>query len=141
MTKKGFTLIEAIIGISLIGLIAVTVLPIINSSHKRIRLQKNKAEMIYIGESIIEKIKAYEFEKSMDILISDVNLTEIITLFKEMENVEITLHQNVNNSDYEIKIRKENNYNRLWTISVNVSEKGEGENNRQITYEALVPEK
>lgn len=139
MARKGFSLIGGIIGIALLGLIAVTVLPIINSSFGRISEQKTKAEMIYIGESIIEKIKACELDHPTDVFVFNANIFDLLCSFKEMEDVEVNLSVQDDSLDYEIRIKKENKSNKLWIISVNVSEKGEGENHREVKYEALMP--
>lgn len=139
--RKGFTLIEAIIGICLLGLVAVTVIPIINSAFAGFYKQRIKAEMIYVGESTIEKIKSYNVDKSSDIYIYDTNVSEIIDLFRLADTVEINLPKDKNNGEYLIDIIKEQKSSKLWTISVEVSEQKEGSSINHATYKAYLPQK
>ncbi len=55
--NKGFSLVEVIFSIALIGIIAVSFLPLINNSIKNIANLKNQNEMSFIAEMVIEKLK------------------------------------------------------------------------------------
>lgn len=57
MKNKGFILLEIMVGLFLIGLISMTCLPILNLSKCNFNKIKEKNEMIYIGEMVIEKLK------------------------------------------------------------------------------------
>ena len=58
MDRKGFTLVEVLIGLSLLGLVSVTILPIISSSMMNLNKNNIRMEMNYLGETVIERIKA-----------------------------------------------------------------------------------
>ena len=57
MKNKGFSLVEIIIGISLIGIISVFTFSIISFSINGFLSVREKNSMIYIGEMVIEKLK------------------------------------------------------------------------------------
>lgn len=137
MMRKGFTLIEALIGISLLGLITVTVLPIVNSAYARYEEQKIRAEMIYLGESIIEKIKGYDFN-IVDSPLYDRQFEEMMSFIRYGDFRVWDLNQEVNGNNYKITIHKETRSEKLWRIIITVYEKGDGDNKRQVKYEALV---
>lgn len=60
--SKGFSLVEVICGIALVGIIAVSILPLINNSIKNISNLKNQNEMSFIAEMVIEKLKTSNAE-------------------------------------------------------------------------------
>ncbi|WFA09682.1 prepilin-type N-terminal cleavage/methylation domain-containing protein [Tissierella sp. Yu-01] len=57
MKNKGFSLVEIIIGISLIGIISVFTFSIISFSLNGFSAVREKNTMIHIGEMVIEKLK------------------------------------------------------------------------------------
>ena len=59
---KGFSLVEVICCIALVGIIAVSILPLINNSIKNIANLKNQNEMSFIAEMVIEKLKTSNAE-------------------------------------------------------------------------------
>ncbi|MDR7856130.1 prepilin-type N-terminal cleavage/methylation domain-containing protein [Tissierella sp.] len=139
--KKGFTLVETLIGLCLLGLIAVTVLPIINSSFYRTSIHNTKIEMIYLGELVVEKIKAYDIEKGIDTSIYDTRVLDIIKLFQVNDNVEMIIPQSQINEKYNIKIIKKEKSERLWELSVFVYENKEGSKVDNVQYKAYLPSK
>lgn len=141
VTKKGFTLIEALMGLCLLGLISVTVLPIISSSFIRLRNHNTKIEMIYIGEMVVEKIKAFDIGDGFDASIYDTNISEIIDLFKSKDTVEIFVPKKKNSEEYSIKIIKKQKCDGLWILLVYVYHNNEGDNVSHVEYKAYLPEK
>lgn len=139
--KRGFTLVETILGLCLLGLITVTVLPIINSSLNRIRNHNTKIEMIYLGEMVIEKIKAFDIEKGVDMFIYDTKVVDIIELFKTESKIELTLPQNKTEEKFIIKLTKKEKSERLWELTVFVYEDKEGSNVSNVKYTAYLPSK
>jgi competence protein ComGC len=139
--KKGFTLVETIMGLCLLGLIAVTVLPIINSAFHRINSHNTKIEMIYLGEMVVEKIKAYDAEKGVDIFIYDTSLFDIIELFKTNDEIDFILPQNQIDEKYNIKLIKKEKSEKLWELSVFVYEDKEGSKVSNVKYTAYLPPK
>lgn len=138
---KGFFLIDTLLGVFLLGLVIATVVPIIDSSYANLNSQRIKAEMIYTGESVIEKIKSYDKYKPSDVNIYDTSISEIIDLFSNEDTVEIILPKDINNGEYIIEIIKEQKCAELWAITVKVNEKKEGSSVNHVMYKAYLPQK
>jgi len=122
--RRGFTLIETIMGLFLLGLITVIVLPLVNGNLDNLFKQRVKAQMVYTGEMVVEMLKAYDEETSNPLFIYDVEIGQIIDKFKGNNYIEI----NLDKEDYEfpIKIIKEDKSDLLWTTRVIVYSKGGG---------------
>ncbi len=60
MRFKGFILMEIIVGLSILGLITITCLPILSICIKNLNEIKENTEMIYICEMVVEKIKTMD---------------------------------------------------------------------------------
>lgn len=69
MKRVGFMLLEVIIGLFFIGIIASVMLPLLSFSFNNVRRIRDRDEMNYIGEMVIEKLKAGT--SSMEDVISD----------------------------------------------------------------------
>lgn len=138
MGKKGFTLIESIIGLFLLGLIAVTTLPIINSSFITLRNHDTKLQMVYTGEMVIEKIKAFNMESNSDVLIYDTTVYELIQLFRSNDSIEVKLPKNDNNEKFSLTIIKNQKSDYLWMLSVYVYDNKEGSNIGHVEYTAYL---
>ncbi len=141
MKNKGFTLVEVLIGLCLLGLISVVVLPIINSSFKLSNKYFPKAEMMYLGEMSIEKIKAFKDKDDSSIYILDTKLEDIISSFKINDSIEIILNSSSEYKDYEIKLKKSQKCNKLWKLHVLVYPINEEDKNNYVQYKALLPSK
>lgn len=139
--KKGFTLIEALMGLALLGLISVTILPIVNSSFIILNNHNLKLEMMYVGEMAVEKIKAFDMDISSGAAIYDTEVSEIIDLFKSNDKVEIIIPRKENSEKYLIKIIKKNKSEDLWTIHVYVYQNKEGGSISHVEYKAYLPQK
>lgn len=62
MRKRAFTLLEVMIGVSLLSLIAISVLPAISFSFKSRETIERKKALVMEAERIIERTKANYFE-------------------------------------------------------------------------------
>ncbi|WP_313756435.1 prepilin-type N-terminal cleavage/methylation domain-containing protein [Tissierella sp.] len=141
LNKKGFTLVETILGLFLLGLIAVTVLPIINTAFIRIESHKIKMEMVYLGEMSMEKIKAFDASSKSDLFIYDTNISEVIKLFKEYDDIEINIPKKENDDKYYLKISKNQRMDSLWIVSISVFHNKKGSNIKNVEYKAYMPPK
>ena len=141
MIKKGFTLVESILGLFLLALIAVTVLPIISSSFIRLRNNKLRMEMIYIGEMAVEKIKAFDKDKASYDFIYDTDIVELIELFRAHNSVEVTIPKKESNEKYYLKIEKNQKSDLLWMISIFVYHNIEGSSVGDVEYNTYLPQK
>lgn len=141
MERRGFTLVEVILGLFLLGLISVTTLPIVTSSLMNISKSKIKMEMNYIGEMAIERIKSYNEESSTDLYIFDKKLSEIVECFRNPGPSEVTISKEMENGKYLLKIIKDQRSDILWEISVYVYHDEEGSNLNHVEYKTYFLEK
>ena len=58
MKKEGFILLDVIIGLFYLGIIAVVLIPILTSSYNNFNRIKERDEMNFIGEMVVEKLKS-----------------------------------------------------------------------------------
>ena len=84
MRKKGFLLIGVLMGLFLLGLITVTCLPILNTTSNNLKLAKDKMDMVFIAESTIEQIKAFDYSRTKeDEYLYGMGLVELIQILKD----------------------------------------------------------
>lgn len=140
MKKKGFTLIEVMMGLFLLGLIGATVLPIINTSFLRLNNKKIKMEMIHIGEMVIERIKAFNGEGS-ELDIYDVKVKELMEEFEKDKIVEVNLPKEQDSEKFSLKIIKDEKFNNLWFLSVYVYHNKEGKVLDCVEFVGYVPKR
>lgn len=136
--KKGFYLIEVIIGLFLLGLITVSILPLNNIIIFNLKNQKHKYNMLYIAEMAIERILSYNNEYSNNLLIYDVEVGELIKEFNKDNYVEILLDKD--EYEYPIKIIKNDKSDTLWHVRVLVYNKS-GEESYNVELKAYIPKK
>ena len=141
MERRGFTLVEVLLGLFLLGLISVTVLPIVTSSLMNISKSKIKMEMNYVGEMAIERIKAYNEESSRDLYIFDKKVSEIVEYFRIPGPGEISISEKMDNGKYLLKIVKDQRSDVLWKISVYVYHDEKGSNLNHVEYKTYFLEK
>ncbi|NLX62927.1 MAG: hypothetical protein GXZ06_10605 [Tissierellia bacterium] len=139
LKKTGFLLIESLMGIFLLSIITVSCLPLITSHLYNIRLNKKKAEMVYVLESSMEKIINYNLEFPNDEYIMDVPVGEIIDIFINKDSATINLPlMDKDNWDYLLNIYKENINDRLWRVQMEISHKGE-KRIKNVTLQSIIP--
>lgn len=138
MNKEGFSLIDVIIGLFLLGLMSVTILPIISSSFINLSRNNIKMEMNYIGEMAIERIKAFNEGSPSNMHIYDVDMIEIIDLFRTNDTIQITLPREDSGEKYLLKINKDQQSDNLWKITVYVYHNKEGSNINNVEYKAYL---
>jgi prepilin-type N-terminal cleavage/methylation domain-containing protein len=139
MKRKGFTLVEVIMGLFLLGLIAATILPIMNISYLRLSNKNIKMEMIHMGEMVIERIKAFKEDSSEPISIYNVKIEDLIEEFKKDKIVEIILPKDKNSEKYSLKIIKDEKFDNLWLLSVYVYHNKEGKVLDYVEFKAYMP--
>lgn len=127
MDNRGFTLIEVILALFLLGVIAVTFLPLANTALENLRLINERDNMILLAESIMEQIKNFKFESSENAYIFDMNIADIINRFCETDemNILLPIHRENSQWNYTCNIYKNNFNERLWNITVTISYDGE----------------
>lgn len=139
MNRKGFLLIEVLIGIFLLGLITITFFPVFTLMNNQFKNVEIKNDMKYYGETVIEKIKAFDFNKSSEEYILDMELEKLINIFYEKDEVEIDLPLSSNeNFRYRVNICKNNKGNNLWKIYVGVFSKNNKEDMEGVSFEIIL---
>lgn len=142
MNKKGFLLVEILMGLFLLGLITVSCLPILNTALRNLQLSKDKMEMIYIAESAIEQLKSFDYNSTQkDEYLFDIQLIELADSLMDEEQVTIVLPLNTDNSQwkYLCTIHKEKDFSELWKISVEVSPIDKEQRLKDVTIVAFMP--
>lgn len=126
MKKNGFVLLEIIIGLFFIGLLSTVYLPIISSSLNNFNKVKDKNEMNYIGEMVVEKLKT--------------SSSEILDVLDELENIGESnyVDDDFDNEKYSCKITKMNNSASLleFVVKVNLKNQEDGYN---VEYKSSRP--
>lgn len=86
MKRKGFTLIELIVGIFLIGLISTVGLPMIQNTMSNYNRVKEKQEMLYLCEMVVERLRAkdnnlhdifIELDSSNEIILTKIGASDL----------------------------------------------------------------
>lgn len=140
MKKNGFTLLETIIALFILGIVTITVLPILEASYYRSYRNNIKIEMINLGEMAIEKLKAFNRSSNRDLYIYDLKVEDIIDEFSNSSTISLTLPRESKTKDYIIEIEKNDKNINLWKVSVKVSYI-KGEKYEDIIYTSLIPKK
>lgn len=139
MKRQGFTLIEVMLSLVLLGIISVIVLPSVQGSYDNIMTSRRKSEMIYLGESTIEKIKGFkENSSSMDVY--DMSVEDIIDSFKLSNKVDISLPKAKSSEKYIIEISKDIRGEYLWVVDVNVIYNAK-KRDINVKFKAYLPKK
>lgn len=123
MNKKGFLLVEILMGLLLLGIIAITCMPILNIGIDNIRMTKDKMDMLLIAESIIEQIKAFDYSWTDDEYVLDMNLQMLIDMLSNSDTIVIRLPLDNNNQefDYYCTLYKKNSSDNLWELNVEIA--------------------
>lgn len=127
MKRKGFTLIELIIGIFLLGLVSTVGFPIIQNSIGNYNRIEERQHMYYLCEMVVERLRA-----------KDINLEP---LFIELEtNKEITI-SSIGLTDfgkYKCLITKTKETLTYWNLDVKIYIDNEMRNSQYVEYRAVV---
>lgn len=128
MNRRGFYLIEVLMGICLIGLIAVTALPIVTFSYSNFNRVKIRSEMCFIGELAIEKLKS-----------NNSNVVDYINQLEYEDSIEYT-DESFDKKKYICTIYKVANHPRVMDIKIKVHRK-EKESSSYVEYIVSIPKK
>lgn len=142
MDSRGFILIEVLTGLFFTGLVAVTCLPILSTAAYQLKLAKDKTDMVYMAESVIEEIKSFDDSlKKDDEYIYDIRLADLIEKLKEEDSVSIQLPLNMkpNNPEHMCIISKNYVDTDLWKIQVKILLAKEGKGIRDVEVTAYMP--
>lgn len=144
MNEKGYSLIEVLISILFISLTTIVVLPLIQNSKFNFMDNKKKIEMGFLGEIILEQLKAFDYVNTEEDYILDIELSDLIYLLSADEEVIVELpinEENLNNNidyPYKVIISKRDIDKKLWKVGVNVEERSEKDNRKKLLYETYM---
>lgn len=140
MDNKGFLLMSAIFSLFLLGLVAVTCLPILSTALNNFSLADTKGNMICTAETIIEKVKSYDGDLNSEEIIFDISLERLIETLEESEQVYISLPLNPTTKEYKYicNIYKKEIDN-LWEVKVNVNSIEETKGIKDVEITSLLP--
>lgn len=140
MNKNGFLLIEVLLGIFLLGIVCVTYLPMFSLAQNNFYLLEVKNDMKFFAETIMERIKAFDYSNEETGYILDMGMTELFDLFYTKATVEITLPiSDAFECKYDVIIIKKSKTDNLWDITVKVISKGNRERIKDVEFKALLP--
>ena len=120
MKRRGFTLIEVIVGLFLLGLVSTVGFPIIQNSIENYNRVKERQHMYYLCEMVVERLRSkddslddifIELETSSEIIVSTIGAYDLeeyrckITKTKETDifinlDVRIYIDNEMRNSQY-----------------------------------------
>lgn len=139
MNKSGYFLIGTLLGLTILGLISVTFLPIFTCIFNNIYLLETKDQMKYYGETIMERIKAFNYLDCREEYILDMDMTYLMDMFYEQEYVYLSLPIS-EDCEYKfyVDIEKVNISEDLWSINVIIISKDNPERLRNVAFKSLL---
>lgn len=139
--EKGFLLIEVIMGLFLLGIIVVNCFPLLNIAIDNINIVKRKVNIVFVAESIMEKIKFYDYDLLDGESIFDMELKELVDIFNNSDSVIVKLPIDEENRAYEYfcTIYKNDINDKLWKISIHISPKVEKKNVKDVILQSIIP--
>lgn len=141
MKKKGFTLIETIISLVILGLVCIIVLSLIQNASLTSTKNDRNIEMLNIGEMVIENLSAFKYENESELYVFGNNLENIIESLNNEESCSLDISSGSEYSEeYNINISKEERSEKLWKIYVTVSY-DKGERHDEIKYTTFITKK
>lgn len=127
MRRRGFGLIDTIIGIFFIGLIVVTILPLPGISSIQYTKINAQTEMIYIGESIYERLCS-EDEYSRNLIEELMTRDEVI--FDDLSDEYL--------DKYESKIKKTDEFDSYIDIKIIINSKSDGGHISDVEFQGSI---
>ena len=127
MKRNGFTLIEVIVGLFLVGLIATVSLPIFQNSMMNFNRVKQKQHMLYLCEMTVERLRGKD--------------SSLESIFLELENCDEVITSKVGSTDlekYKCRITKTKETELIMNLLVRIYiDKDEGKG-QYVEYKTVV---
>ena len=127
MKRKGFSLIELIVGIFLIGLVTIVALPIIQNSYMNYSRVKERQHMLYLCEMVVERLR-----------VKDNNLNDI---FIELETNNEILLESIGTTDlgkYKCSLSKTKETDFFINLDVRIYIDNEMESSQYVEYKTAI---
>lgn len=127
LNNRGSLFFDLLFGIFIIGLISIVTFPILNSTLSNFIKIREKNEMNYIAEFVVEKLYSLDSESQV---------------FKDLEvynEVEFYDFKDEDIENFQCKIFKINDSELLWELRILVYPKGEEGSSTNVEYKAVIP--
>lgn len=127
MKKRGFTLIEVIVAIFLIGLVTILGLPIVQNSITNYNRIKEKRHMYYLCEMAVERLRA-----------KDKTLESICTELETKNEITVSSIGSTELDKYKCRITKIKETDMHWFLEVRIYIDNEMRNSSYVEYKTVV---
>lgn len=129
MKRRGYILLDIIIGIFFLGLVAITALPVLNTSFRNFMNVRKQNEMNYIAENVIENLNSID-QKSSDV-------------FQNLESTYETEYLSLGSykDKYECKIVLLKQCQYIWELDVIIYFKNQEDKEHHVRYRVSIPKK
>lgn len=127
MKRRGFTLIELIMGLFLIGLIATILMPIVQNSIGNYNKVKERQHMLYLCEMVVERLRA-----------KDANID---TIFQDLEDNSQIIVSTIGETDlgkYKCSISKTKETTMFMNLDVRIYIDSEMGNSQYVEYKTVI---
>ena len=128
MLRKGFCLMDIIVGIFLLSITLVFLFPMINNSFSYFNRAKTSTEMIYIAESVMEALK-------LDLKSNE----ELREGLEEVGEVDYRRFDLFDGSKYECKLLSQGSSEFLWNFKLLIRQIDKGDMGYDIELEGTIP--
>ena len=127
MKRKGFTLIELIMGLFLIGLIATISMPIVQNSIGNYNKVKERQQMLYLCEMVVERLRA-----------KDSNLDSIFQDLEDNNQIIISTIGETDLGKYKCSISKTKETTIFMNLDVRIYIDSEMESGQYVEYKTVI---
>ena len=127
MKRKGFTLIEVIVGMFLIGLVATLGLPIMQNSFNNYNRVKENKQMIYLCEMVVERLRG-----------KDSSLEDIFNDLEYKDEISLSTIGSTDLGKYKCKIIKTKAHEMYMNLDVRIYIENEMGNSPYVEYKTVI---
>ena len=127
MEKKGFVLVDILVGLFIMGLVTVVSLPLLTSTYLNYSRINTITEMNYLGESIYERLVAKD-DYSKDLINELVGQDEVIFYDLNSNHLE----------KYESKVTKLSDSENLLEIKIIIKSNSHGGNISDVEFKGTI---
>lgn len=127
MKRKGFTLIELIVGLFLIGLVSTVAMPIVQNSIGNYNKINERQHMLYLCEMVVERLRA-----------KDSNLDDIFQSLETSNEIVLSTIGSTDLGKYKCKITKTKETTLFMDLDVKIYIDNEMGNSQYVEYKTVI---
>lgn len=127
MKRKGFTLIEVIVGLFLLGLVSTVGFPIIQNSLGNYNRVNDRQHMYYLCEMVVERLRS-----------KDTTLDDIFTELETSSEVNVSTIGATDLGKYKCRITKTKETEILMSLDVRISVDNEMRDSQFVEYKTVI---